>query len=1053
MKLNTDQIIDNRYKIVEHLGQGGMGVVWKAIDTKLGDDVVLKMPLNHVDSDILKRFEREARSMRRHSIDCPHILNIEDIGNLDETPWYIMRYLGGGSIIDRALSKTEDGSITWDDQTFVWLEKIAGALDYLHQKDCFHRDVKPENILFGGEGTPYLVDFGIVKTVSEATSMVTEQGKLVGTMAYMAPEILDGGKFTDRSDQYSLAVTLYEFLTGERPFGGTTFFALFRSIQDGHRKLNNLHPVIPLPASLVVDRALASDAKQRYSSCSEFAREFLAGLKSEQHAQVVTSLDDQEEMARQSKVEVPQTIQRENSTKQSDISPLVAKTTQPKSENTSDTNLFGNVAPSSIPTNAGIKSVGRDKGMLRVAIATVVLALVAGFGFVFATNMFADPDLPIASNISENSIVDSQNTKAVITESSQPSDDSRVDIGKLKDVALGGDLQSQKRLAEIYSQGDGVEQDFEKAFDWLRLAAEQNDAHSQLLVGLSYAKGDIGVKKDSKEAVRWLRKSASQDFAEAQAALGAHYLRGEGVAKDLNKAKSYLTKAIANDLPQAQSLLDLVEAELEAAPPNAEKLERAAAGGDVEAQFELAKAYDQGQLSLSKNSIVALRYYLKAAESGHLQSQLIVAKRYEKGGNRVDRSYDDAQKWYKRAARQGDSGAEQRLAELKAGGGETGFLARQGDARAQVALAKMFQDGDGVKQDIQEALKWYTKSAEQGNTQAQMNLGVLYQDGDLGKRNYSKAVHWYTKAAEKGEEFAQFNLGRIFQAGVSGVIKQSDKQAIRWFRLAAEQGNEEAQEELKSLRPSTTTNSIGMRLVRIDDGDFYMGSKTSEKERGKDELRHRVSIKRDLYVANHEVTIAQFRQFVNETGHVTTAEKMGGGALSIDPLSGEMERDVKYNWRSPGYAISDDLPVSQVSWRDVNSFAAWLGKKEGKKYRLPTEAEWEYAARAGTNTRYFSGDSYASLRGFANVLDQSRSSFYSDPGDRTDLASFNDGHPYPSPVGSYRPNKFGLYDMHGNVWEWCYDTYDPNFYQTSKKLNPYSKDGGKRRVMRGGCFM
>ena len=278
MTLKPTQFIENRYKVIEHLGQGGMGAVWKALDTKHDDEVVIKMPLFEHDSKILKRFKREAQVMRKHSIESPHILNIEDIGEHEGIPWYVMRYLPGGSVADRALVSGQDGKIQWDSNSFNWLTQIASALDYLHQKGAYHRDVKPENILFSKNGTPYLVDFGIVKTVNETTSMVTDQGTAIGTMAYMAPENLEGQPFSPQSDQYSLAVTLYEYLTGERPFAGTTFFALFKSLQQGHRKLSELAPAIPQLASDSVDRALSADASERFESCGNFANVFINGM-------------------------------------------------------------------------------------------------------------------------------------------------------------------------------------------------------------------------------------------------------------------------------------------------------------------------------------------------------------------------------------------------------------------------------------------------------------------------------------------------------------------------------------------------------------------------------------------------------------------------------------------------------------------------------------------------------------------------------------------------------------------------------------------------------
>ena len=197
---------------------------------------------------------------------------------MGEVPWYVMRYLPGGSVRDLKMNRDRKGQIQWDTTSFDWLVQIASALDYLHGRNCFHRDVKPENILFSGEGTPYLVDFGIVKSVSETTTMITEQGKAVGTLAYMAPEILEDGEFTAQSDQYALAVTLYESITGDRPFSGTSYFALFKSIQKGHQKLSDRFPKMPEEASNVVDRALMEEPTTRFESCGDFASQFITRL-------------------------------------------------------------------------------------------------------------------------------------------------------------------------------------------------------------------------------------------------------------------------------------------------------------------------------------------------------------------------------------------------------------------------------------------------------------------------------------------------------------------------------------------------------------------------------------------------------------------------------------------------------------------------------------------------------------------------------------------------------------------------------------------------------
>ena len=141
----------------------------------------------------------------------------------------------------------------------------------------------------------------------------------------------------------------------------------------------------------------------------------------------------------------------------------------------------------------------------------------------------------------------------------------------------------------------------------------------------------------------------------------------------------------------------------------------------------------------------------------------------------------------------------------------------------------------------------------------------------------------------------------------------------------------------------------------------------------------------------------------------------------------------------------------EVTWNDAQAFCAWLSKKEGKTYELPTEAEWEYACRAGTTTRFWCGDADDSLEGNANILDASLKGML-DP-DQTKkwiFASWNDGYRFTSPVGSFKANPWGLYDMHGNVWQWCSDWFGP--YQEGYIKDPKGKDIANSRVLRGGSW-
>lgn len=253
-------------------------------------------------------------------------------------------------------------------------------------------------------------------------------------------------------------------------------------------------------------------------------------------------------------------------------------------------------------------------------------------------------------------------------------------------------------------------------------------------------------------------------------------------------------------------------------------------------------------------------------------------------------------------------------------------------------------------------------------------------------------------------------------------------------------------------KPKSVTNSLGMSFALIPTGEFTMGSPANEQSRSSDEQQHQVKVTKTIYFGRHEVTNAQFRMFVQATGYTTTAEKQGFGGTRLNPVNGDMNQVSGRSWRNPGNQYGDQHPVVQVSWDDANAFLNWLIKKEGRKYRLPTEAEWEYAARAGSQTRFSTGNAVESLSGFANIYDLTAARVYESASD-PDAAQFDDRYSEAAPVGQFRPNPFGLYDMHGNVWEWCYDTYDPNFYQGSRLNDPFSNNGNGLRILRGGCYI
>lgn len=244
--------------------------------------------------------------------------------------------------------------------------------------------------------------------------------------------------------------------------------------------------------------------------------------------------------------------------------------------------------------------------------------------------------------------------------------------------------------------------------------------------------------------------------------------------------------------------------------------------------------------------------------------------------------------------------------------------------------------------------------------------------------------------------------------------------------------------------PIEVTNQIGMKLRLIPPGKFQMGSTPEELAELAKELqsgnapafdkfvaqssspRHLVEITQPFYMGTYEVTVSQFQSFVDETSYIPSAERAG---------------NARFTWRS--FIPETDLgrqPVCGVSWEDADAFCAWLSKKtssdnEQQAYSLPTEAQWEYACRAGSEKLWsFSEPTQMPEHG---MVEQA-------------------GQPYPAPIGLRRPNPFGLFDMHGNVDEWCVDWHNNTFYARSPLVDPVyvepPKDGGSGRVARGGAW-
>ena len=262
----------SRYEIREELGVGGMATVYRAYDPLFEREVALKILKRELlnDPQVLDRFERETKIVAK--LEHAAIVPVYDVGHDNDQLFYLMRYMTGGSLSERILN----GGMSSVEIAHI-IQRIAAALDYAHDKGIVHRDLKPGNILFDEYNNPYISDFGIAK-FAHAPIHLTSSG-IIGTPTYMSPEQAQGEDVDGRSDIYSLGVILFEMLSGKTPFEATTPLVMaMKHATEPAPNILDINPNLPHGVDAVLEKVLAKDPNQRYSSAAEFANAFIATL-------------------------------------------------------------------------------------------------------------------------------------------------------------------------------------------------------------------------------------------------------------------------------------------------------------------------------------------------------------------------------------------------------------------------------------------------------------------------------------------------------------------------------------------------------------------------------------------------------------------------------------------------------------------------------------------------------------------------------------------------------------------------------------------------------
>jgi formylglycine-generating enzyme required for sulfatase activity/serine/threonine protein kinase len=970
------------YRLVEFLGRGGIGEVWRA-RAPGGPFCALKI-IHLIDKQAIKEY-RALRLVKK--LRNPHLVPInaiwlreangqlrEDSDELDsvwlrgkDVELFIAMGLGDKNLADRLQECREGGKQGIPSGELLdYMEAAAKGIDFLNQRShdigsgqdgIQHCDIKPQNILIVG-GDVQVCDFGLARPLNNFRKTSTT----AGTFLYIAPELLQD--CTSRSgDQYSLAISYYELRTGVLPLNTESLLAIVNAHIDGKLDFSK---VLPFECE-VLRRATALNPEERFPTTLEM-------VKALRHAVETSSTS------------------RPSSGSGGRAAPLPSESRQPLSkESEGERNNDSSLPPSPLLHPAG----------------------------------------PLPQPHREPETVESP--VAVVAEKATPS-------RKLTRSPYESRIDTRDTAPEPPPTPNSA-------------AARNTDATSSGLIETSFSPEPPEAVPKEPDSPRLAEKPPAEPMSEKDTA------PSESSATGLNhllpkahsgrpprapwKRKVMFWSAVAE--PLAAALILWACGAFKPGPPPVE----------TRTSFKLKLP---SEIAIKAGSRTA--FELRAERTG-LVGPIRVT--FAEVPAKVQLEWTTI-----------PDGMDYALIRVEAapdaaiGNHGVNVIATSGEAKDECRLKLIVARAPALHLSIPDGLT-LRAGAKQSFTVRASREGI---EGEITLRMEKLPTGIATKKVTipangietEVELTAAYNAERgekeITVVALAGATESRANLKLTLLGPRAESVVPPIY--AKQLSPKEITNSIGMRLVLIPAGTFQMGSADSDKEAYHNEKPlHGVEITKGFYLDKYEVTRGQFQQFVEDTGYKTDAEKDGLGGYGYDaatnsfkgPLYNSEKRALEgpgtsYSWRDPGFEQTNEHPVVNVSWNDAKAFCDWLSKKEGRKYRLPTEAEWEYSCRAGTTTRYASGDDPETLAKVGNVADGTAKKKFPD----WTTITAEDGYVFTAPVGQFQPNAFGLYDMHGNAWEWCADWYDAKYYHNSPAQDPEGPDAGSFRVIRGGSF-
>jgi eukaryotic-like serine/threonine-protein kinase len=631
-----------QYELGELLGEGGLGQVHAAFDTVLQRQVAMKSlrPELLNDTNFLERFRVEATSLAR--LNHPNITTIYSLIP-DEKNLYMVMELVRGHTLDDILQKRKAPIDIRESLAII--AQAADGLAYAHSMGVIHRDIKPANLMIAENGVLKIMDFGIARV--RGSQRLTRTGSIVGTLAYMAPEQLRGEEGDEASDLYSLAIVLYEMLSGSPPFGATSEYDLMQA--QINQRPERLIPRVPGLESAVESallRALAKKPAQRFSSTRAFSDALGASAL---------------------RLDAPKILH--NDTRLLEAQPALALAAPPK------LSVLRRLT-AALPYWATLSPELRAAALGGGGALLAVLAVIA---FMLLPSSSSAPSKTVVANSGVTQPPAPRLPAPV--KSSPPAAKAPTSLPTtLADIIAAadrGDPAAQNALGNKYAAGaDGLPRDDMQAVEWYRKAALQGYPGAETNLGDMYLFGRGGLDKNPLEALSWYLKAADQHWPDAQYRLAYMYETGLGTRKDPQQAVQLYRSAADAGYPDAENVLGVL--------------------------------YATGGNGLTQDDKQAVAWYRKAAEQGFAKAEKNLGDMYFFGRGVDQRDYDQAMQWYKKAADQNFADAQYRLGYMYEKGLGTGAndqqaialykqAASNGSVEAQRALDRLSAVASGSK--------------------------------------------------------------------------------------------------------------------------------------------------------------------------------------------------------------------------------------------------------------------------------------------------------------------------------------------------------------------